>query len=868
MSKKPNGKIIFVIEAPGKIEKLYKILDSDKYFIIPTKGHFYDLPEKRIAVDTENNFKPEYEITSKGGSVVESLITAYSKGIDIIIATDPDREGEMIGWSVAEILNLKKPKRVRYTDITKSEVLNSIKNASKLDDNLIEAAKARRILDRLVGYMISPLVQKTIGDFHLSAGRVQSVALRLVVDREKEIMAFMQSDNESYFRCSGSFMNGKNRLDGKLYSIKKQIVIEEQKEFDEDKKEKIKVKVEDENNEDDKEDEENTMKKGYLVTIDKYDNAMKIMKSLSKSIFTIGETKERTRLQNASAPFSTSSMLKDAGTKLGFPIKKTTMAAQKLYEAGHITYIRTDSVNLSDDALNNMQKYIINTFGKEYHQRKQFKTKVKNAQEAHEAIRPTHIDVKTLQGVESDQARLYELIWKRTIASQMKPAKYNVLDIKIDISKLNDYHFLSSMEELIFPGFLLVYNISDIEKEGGGKMNKLKKKSELDVIDITSVEDYKRPKPRFNDISLAEQMKVVGIGRPATTPNIIATIEKRKYINRQDMNGVDKKCVTIKWDGKKINEESRTVSIGKETKKFVPTQVGLDVVDFLVTKFPKIVDYEFTAKMEDNLDDVSNGKKTRVNVLKKFFEEFEPIVTELKKTVVFKESTNKHKRLLGIHPKLKNEIYAVSTRNGPAVKMCMSDDPKDCRFANIDSPLTLENITLDDALELLVFPKTLGKYKDDDVILKTGKFGPYISNNDKSYSLKHLELSRDELLKLKLSEAIKLIESKNEEQDKKSLWNDSDDKFTYNIQMGKYGPYVIITPKGSKRGEIVGLPKDIDGKFDKLKLDELKQIIKEKKEYTKTHGKYTKKTTGGYKKKVGGYKKQTGKRGKRAKKAV
>lgn len=567
------GKTLIIIESPGKLKKMREIL-GNKYEIMASAGHILNFKKGGLkdAIDFENNFKPNYEIISDKNSnfkskkqIVNELKKAAKNASDIILATDQDREGEMIAWSLAYVLKLKNPKRITFNAITKGEIIKSIKNPKTIDYNLVDAQKTRQILDIIVGYELSPILWKTI-EGAVSAGRVQSVVVKLVVEKEKEITDFLNSDISSFFKYKGSF---NNNIDAILYEI---------------------------------ESNSNEIKSNNL------------MNKLVKSKYKVKDIMGKESVRNPSPPFITSSLQQEASSKLKFSVKKTMSSAQKLYEGGYITYMRTDSTALSKEAMSNIKKYIIEKFTNKYYKAREYKSKSKNSQEAHEAIRPTDVFLEKIDNdskIGNDEKRLYNLIWKRTIASQMESAIFNVINSYISISKLNKYHFVANTEQLIFDGYLRIYDNTNKKSNSNKTNNDVKIGTTLQVQNLRCEEEYKRPPIRYNEASLVKKLEQLGIGRPSTYASNISIIQSRKYVEIKNTDGIRKNVEIIEWS-KKNNEiitKTREINLGKDKNRLIPTQLGINVCDFLNKYFENIMDYKFTSNMENQFDKIAKGKK-------------------------------------------------------------------------------------------------------------------------------------------------------------------------------------------------------------------------------------------------------------------
>lgn len=755
--------ILVVVESKAKTQKINQILGKG-YNTIACYGHMLDLDPKKMSVDLKT-FEPTYIPIKGKEEVIKDLKKQYKNAEDIIICSDLDAEGETIAYEIKNILKLKDEKRAVFVSITSDVILKEINNTRKIDMMLVESQQTRRVLDRIIGYEISPILWKTIGT-SLSAGRVQSVTVRLIIDKENEIKKFFENEIPSYFKFNAIFNPNIEA-----------ILVENEKQF--------KVKS--------------------------YDDAQLILGKCSKSSFIVYDIKKKDSFRNPPSPFMTATLQQEALRKLGFNVKKTMSIAQHLYESGYITYMRTDSLSIAKEAMDEIRETIINNFGEKYYREKNY-TK-KSGAGAHECIRPAHTTKRTIEKNKygEDGEKLYDLIWKRTVACQMSPAKLDVTKILIDISKLKDYKFMSEFENIIFDGYLKVY----------GKEEKIinidvKKNDELKCKEITAIQDYKKPPYRYDEASLVKTLSSdeYNIGRPSTYASIIDKIETRNYVKKDNIEGIEKEKIIIKWDGK-ISEEKEKIRIGKEMNKFVPTDLGKVVTHFLVENFKEIMDYEFTEEMEKKLDKIAEGKLRYKKVISEFYEKFHPLVENLKDKS--KELKEKNTRVLGKHTN-GWEIVATIARFGAVVKMCNPDDKKDCSYAPIKEPLTLETITLDDAIKLFEYPKYLGKYKEKDVKLMKGKFGFYLKFGKENISYENKDTEIKEL-----DEAIKII---NEKQ-KGKLWEETDKKGTvYTVLDGKFGKYVKIKPKKGKSSN-VKIPEGFD--LNEMNIDKVYEFIENKK---------------------------------------
>lgn len=817
--------ILFLIESPGKIAKITKFLGK-KYVVKASVGHFRDLNPKEMSIDFDNKFAPIYMITKP--DVVRQMKSAM-RGVDMVyIATDPDREGEGIGQHIYDVLKPKKYKRLWFSEITKQAIMKAIDNAGEIDKNMVNAQKARRVLDRLYGYLISPLVSRQIGG-RLSAGRVQSVAAKIVIDKENKIKKFIEKNKDScFFRVKGFFFELK-------------CVLQETSE-----KNAHKLK---------------TPYKGTLAKIQLTDdkephaNVKKFLNKCLKSKFVVHSVSDKIATRSPAPPFTTSTLQQEANRKFGMSVDATMKTAQKLYEAGLITYMRTDSVEISKEGHEAIKEVILQEFGDVFYQKNVYKNKTESAQAAHEAIRPTHPDLLTAEKEVTDpyQIKLYKLIWQRTIASQMKPAKIKVITVQISISAYLDstskpyYYFQSQIEEIIFLGFMKVYteSVDDEEKNDDnieGTTTNFKGKipkegNELTMEEIRAALEFLKPPPRYSEASLVKQLEKLEIGRPSTFVNTIKTIKDREYIKLGDISGIKKKTVTytIKTKNKKpikeIFEDHGTILLGKEKKKLMPTDLGIRVNDFLVEHFSEMMNYKFTAKMEAELDAIANGKKVWYNIIRKFYDKLNPIVIELAKMKGVAKDTG---RLLGTDDD-GNEIFATKTKFGPAVRKMDGDK---VIFAQITEPLTLETIKLEDAIQLikerLQYPKILGDYDGHDVILHKGKFGFYLVYNEENYNLG--EDSKNKF-NIKLKEAITIIEKKKSNNLAEYDIKEKGKTVKAIVLNGKYGPYISV-----KRGKIRAnypIPKIVH--LNQLNDEIVAEIISKKKTTTTTAKKSIKK---------------------------
>ena len=765
--------ILVIVESPGKIKKINSILGKD-YLVKASVGHVRDLDHSNLGIDIENNFKPTYVISKDKKKVVNDLKSCVKSCSEVILAADEDREGEAIAASLAEVLNLKNPKRIVFNEITKNALTNALKNPRQINYNLVKAQETRRFLDRIVGFKVSPVLWSNISAGNLSAGRVQSVVVKLIIEKENEIENLKQ---EAYYKITGTLHsqdNNTNKLNVMLY------------ELDKDKTNKNSIK-------------------GSLLKLTKKEHVEKLLKVLDKSTYIVKLIEDKISKRNPSPPFITSTLQQEASRKFGYNIKSTMSIAQKLYENGHITYMRTDSTSLSEEALKACQDFITKNYGKKYHNKKNYVSKSKNAQEAHEAVRPTHIENPDIQGT-NEEKKLYSLIWKRTVASQMSAAEVSINNIFIEIThnKVIPYYFLAVNESIIFEGYLKVYNIKSEDDEDLQSSNtNFKKGDKLNYEQIDSKQEYPKSIGRYNEANLVKKLEDLGIGRPSTYASIISKIQERKYVEKCNLDGEEKEInVCCMKPNKGLKWTKSKTTLGKEKQKLVPTSIGKIVTEYLDNNFENIMEYKFTAKLENDLDKIVDGDKKWDKVLQKFWDELGPKIEKL-----LKENKAKNNgKFLGTLPETNTEIYATVARYGPVVKMI---NGKDIKYAPINEPLTIDKITLDDALKLFEYPKTIGRHKDIEININKGKFGLYVKYNGKNYPLKDNNLD--------LKSIIQIIEDKNKDLINKFTIN----KKIYQIRNGKYGPYISYNL--GKKIKFVSIPKNKDA--NALNENDVKKLI-------------------------------------------
>ena len=746
------SKNIVIVESPAKAKTIEGYLGKD-FLVTSSYGHIRDLVKKDKGVDIENNFTPVYKIPDDKKNVVKELQKLTKKAETVWLATDEDREGEAISWHLKEALELpdQKIKRIVFNEITKNAVLEAIANPRSIDMNLVDAQQARRILDRLVGFEISAVLWRKVQS-KLSAGRVQSVAVRLIVEREREIDVFTP---ESRFKVIAQFI------------------------------------VEDETG---KKNELRAELSGYLKTEKEVEE---FLSKCRNADFTVESLEKKPFKKTPAPPFTTSTLQQEASRKLRFSVSKTMMVAQRLYEAGKISYMRTDSVNLSDFAQEAAKQAIHNDFGTQYWNKRQFKTKSASAQEAHEAIRPTDFGVESVNGTKDEKA-LYELIWQRAIASQMSDAELERTIAKIKIST-TDETLTAKGEVIKFDGFLKVY-LEDTDDENGENgftdiLPPMKVGQSLQMKEITATERFTRPSPRYTEASLVKKLEELGIGRPSTYAPTISTIQKRGYVHKEERLGTQREYrILTLIPSSEINKAKKTEVTGVDKGKLFPNDIAMLVNDFLMQNFPKILDYQFTAHVEEELDDVALGKMDYHEMLDEFYH---PFHKDVEKTIEHSERVS-GERILGTDPKTGKQVSVRMARFGPVAQLTDLNDPESKpEYAGLRKNQKLESITLNEALELFKLPRTIGEFEESEVVAAIGRFGPYLKHKSKFYSLK-----KDyDPHTVSLEEAIEVIKAKRIADDEKiiKIFEENPD---YQILNGRWGPYL----KAGKKN--VRIPKD------------------------------------------------------------
>ena len=772
------AKNLVIVESPAKSQTIKKFLGPD-FEVKASYGHTVDLPTKGMGIDIENGFKPDYVVSPDKRKVLSELKRLSESAEKTWIATDEDREGEAIGWHIANQLKLdvKTTPRIVFHEITKTAIENAVKNPRTIDMHLVDAQQARRVLDRLVGFELSPVLWRKIKTW-LSAGRVQSVAVKLIVEREREIQAF---EANSFFKVVAQFLTNE----------KKNLTAELSKQL--------------------KNEAETT----------------KFLESLSGATYEVSDIEVKPGKKSPSAPFTTSTLQQEASRKLGFSVARTMQVAQKLYEAGHITYMRTDAVNLSDFAIQAAKAQIISEYGENYSKPTYYATKAKGAQEAHECIRPTHME-NHIAGADPSEKKLYQLIWKRTIASQMAPAELEKTKATIQISTTDKLKFVASGEVLKFDGFLKVYmESSDTEEDDEeikGMLPLLKAGENLEENGILATEKFKQHPPRYTEASLVKKLEEQGIGRPSTYAPTISTIQKRGYVVKEDRPGRTRNYLELSLLEGKITRTEREQITGAEKQKMFPTDIGMIVTDFLDQNFADIMDYGFTANVEQEFDEIAEGKLQRVQMMEKFYGPFHTQVEE----TTGKERVNTE-RALGQHPSNGKPVIARMGRYGPMIQIGEQDDPEK-KFASLPAGKTIETITLEEALQAFALPRSLGKREGEEVLASTGRFGPYVK-----YKSLFVSIKRDSGLdpfSITLEEAIPMIQEKMEAEKNKYINEFDYEKEKIQVLNGPYGPYIKYAKKNYK------IPKGWKDASD-LTLEDCLALIGLKKDSTKASQKKT-----------------------------
>ena len=748
---------LVIVESPAKAKTIEKFLGKD-YKVMSSYGHIRDLKKKEISIDL-NNLEPEYEIPDEKKKVVADLKNNAQKAKKVWLASDEDREGEAISWHLCEVLGLdeKNTNRIVFHEITKNAILEAIEHPRHLDMNLANAQQARRMLDRLVGFNLSPVLWRKVKP-QLSAGRVQSVAVRLIVEREREIQNFK---SEPYYRVTATFL-----IDGQ----------EVQAELDQ--------------------------------RFSTHEEALAFLEKCKDTKFTIDSIQKKPLKRTPAPPFTTSTLQQEAARKLGFTVSQTMMVAQRLYENGHITYMRTDSVNLSKLCIGTAKETVTKLFGKEYSKSRNYTTHSKGAQEAHEAIRPSYMENQTIPGT-AQEKKLYELIWKRTAATQMADAELEKTTVHIG-------PFVATGEVVTFDGFLKVYtpsnNDDETENESTNAMPAgIKKGMVVEAKDIVSTQRFSQSPMRYTEASLVHKLEELGIGRPSTYAPTISTIQQREYVIKGDKKGEERKYTIDTLVGQKISTKTKKETTGNEKGKLMPTDIGMVVTDFLMEYFPDIMDYNFTANVEEEFDSIAEGKMDWHKMLKKFYKDFEPTV---EKTIKTRSEHKAGERVLGDDPKTGKPVLVKIGRFGPVVQIGSADDKDKPLFAQLPKEKSMEALTLEEALELFKLPRTLGEFEGSDISIGTGRFGPYVLHNKKYVSIP----KGTDPMEITYEEAVALIQGSRKAEQQRHLKTFEEDP-KLEVMNGRYGPYISYDGKNFR------LPKAMHEKATELTYDECMKIV-------------------------------------------
>ena len=759
-------KNLVIVESPAKAKTIEKFLGKD-FKVMSSYGHIRDLKKKELSID-DTTLEPEYEIPDEKKKLVGELKKQAKQAEKVWLASDEDREGEAISWHLCEVLGLdeEKTNRIVFHEITKPAILEAIENPRHLDMNLVNAQQARRVLDRLVGFKLSPVLWRKVKPA-LSAGRVQSVAVRLIVERERELQAFT---SEAYYSVSGVF--GVTNADGSQSEVKATLA----------------------------------------TRLKTHSEVEEFLEACKEAKFVITAVQKKPMKRTPAPPFTTSTLQQEAARKLGFTVSQTMMVAQHLYENGRITYMRTDSVNLSTLCLNASKEEITKLYGDSYSKLRQYHTNSKGAQEAHEAIRPTYMDQQTIEGT-AQEKRLYELIWKRTVASQMADAEIEKTTVNISISGAKQ-EFVAQGEVIVFDGFIKVYHEShddESSQEVFSSLPELKEGQELTRREITATERFSLGPQRYTEASLVHKLEELGIGRPSTYAPTISTIQQREYVAKGDKKGEEREYTVDTLKGKQVTQKVRREMAGSDKGKLMPTDIGLVVNDFLMKNFPGIMDYNFTAKVEQDFDRIAEGDEAWTKMLKTFDKDFEPTVDKAM------NSRNEHKageRQLGTDAKTGKPVFVKIGRFGPVVQIGSAEDKEKPQFAQLPKDLSMESVTLEEALELFKLPREIGQYEGKTVTIGAGRFGPYVLHAGKYTSLP----KGADPMAVTLEEAIQLIEEKRKADTQKHMKIFTEDE-KLEVLNGRFGPYLCYDGKNYR------LPKAMHEKAGELTYDECMAII-------------------------------------------
>ncbi|WP_339666078.1 type I DNA topoisomerase [Maribacter arcticus] len=757
------AKNLVIVESPAKAKTIEKFLGKD-FKVESSFGHIADLPSNELGVDVENDFTPKYIVDKDKQALVKKLKSLADKAETIWLASDEDREGEAISWHLAEELGLdkKKTKRIVFNSVTKAAIQKAIENPREINYNLVNAQQARRVLDRLVGYQLSPVLWKKIKP-GLSAGRVQSVAVRLIVERERDIEGF---EPQATFKIAAEFQTE----EGNVFSAKLN------KTFDTEKEAKV-----------------------FLE------------KNISAE-FSVSKLDKKPAKKSPSAPFTTSTLQQEASRKLYFSVGRTMQVAQRLYEAGLITYMRTDSVNLSNEALTAAKEAIVENYGEKYSHTRNFTGKSKGAQEAHEAIRPTEMTNQS-PSLERDQSKLYDLIWKRTVASQMSDAQLERTNVKIKANKHKE-EFTANGEVIKFDGFLKVYmegvDDEDVAEEQEGMLPAMKEGESLQNNFISATERFTRPPYRFTEASLVKKLEELGIGRPSTYAPTISTILNRGYVEKGTIEGAERKYQQLILESNKIQEKNLIENVGSDKGKMVPTDIGMIVTDFLVTNFANILDYNFTAQVEEDFDEIASGDEDWKKMMKNFYKDFHPNVVDVEENA----DRASGERILGIDPKSGKQVSVRLGRFGPMVQVGTVDDEEKPTFASLLPEQSLNTITYEEAMDLFKLPRKLGVYEGEEVLANVGRFGPYVKFGEKFISMDKGESA----FEIEMDRAIELIVAKQKADAPIAMYEEKE----VTKGVGRFGPFI------KWNGIFINVNKKYD--YDNLSNDDIIELIETKKQ--------------------------------------
>ena len=765
-------KNLVIVESPAKAKTIEKFLGKD-FKVMSSYGHIRDLKKRELSIDTDN-LHPTYEIPEEKKKLVAELKSNAKKADKIWLASDEDREGEAISWHLCEVLGLDEHKtnRIVFHEITKPAILAAIENPRHIDMNLVNAQQARRVLDRLVGFMLSPVLWRKVKPA-LSAGRVQSVAVRLIVEREREIQSFK---SEPYYKVSAIF--GYDNPDGSATEVKAELP----------------------------------------QKFTKHDEVIAFLEKCKNAKFIVDAVSKKPMKRTPAPPFTTSTLQQEAARKLGFTVSQTMMMAQRLYENGLITYMRTDSVNLSSLCIGACKEEIKKLWGEEYSKVRQYHTNSKGAQEAHEAIRPTYMNATTIDG-NVQEKRLYDLIWKRTAASQMADAEIEKTIININIvtpDGILDDQFQATGQIITFDGFLKVYNESTDDENADDDsllhtLPDLKQGDSLNRREIAATERFSQGPLRYSEASLVHKLEELGIGRPSTYAPTISTIQQREYVRKGDKPGEERRYTVDTLKGIQIKQTIKKETTGSEKGKLLPSDIGIVVNDFLIEYFPSIMDYNFTAKVEQQFDEIADGNEQWTDMMSEFYKEFKPTVDN---TMNARSEHKAGEKYLGNDPKSNKPVYVKIGRFGPVVQIGSAEDKEKPLFAQVPSDKSLETITLEEALELFKLPRTLGLFEDTEVRVGAGRFGPYILHNKKYVSLPKGE----DPMTITLDKAIQLIEKNRTAEKQKHIKTFEEDP-ELEVLNGRYGPYIAY------KGTNYRLPKSLHDKAADLTIEQCMEVI-------------------------------------------